>query len=185
MTNGSSKAALIVVDMLNTYEHPDGDRLKESARDVVPVIAEMIDGARRADAPVVYVNDNHGDWTAGRSKLTEWALGGDPSLIEPIKPPSEVPFLVKARHSVFYSTQLEYLLREQEVTELVLVGQVTEQCILYSALDAYIRHFEVTVPRDAVAHIHEDLAEAALRLMETNMSATILDSGRAPELLAP
>jgi nicotinamidase-related amidase len=185
MNNGSSKAALIVVDMLNRYDHPDADRLKESARDVVPVIADMIQSARAADAPVVYVNDNHGDWTAGRRKLTEWALGGDPSLVEPIRPPSEVPFLVKARHSVFYSTQLEYLLREFEVTELVLVGQVTEQCILYSALDAYIRHFEVTVPRDAVAHIHEDLAEAALRLMETNMSANIIDAQRVPELLAP
>jgi nicotinamidase-related amidase len=50
---------------------------------------------------------------------------------------------------------------------------VTEQCILYSALDAYIRHFEVAVPRDAVAHIHEHLADAALELMERNMSAEI------------
>jgi nicotinamidase-related amidase len=54
---------------------------------------------------------------------------------------------------------------------LILTGQVTEQCILYSALDAYVRHFEVVVPRDAVAHIHEDLAEAALRMMRSNMRA--------------
>jgi nicotinamidase-related amidase len=48
---------------------------------------------------------------------------------------------------------------------------VTEQCILYSALDAYIRHLDVAVPRDAVAHIHEHLAGAALELMELNMDA--------------
>jgi nicotinamidase-related amidase len=179
-----SKAALLVIDMLNDYDHPDGDRLKPSAAEVVPVIAEMIDTARSADAPVIYVNDNHGDWTAGRSKLTKRAMRGDPALIEPIAPPSEVPFLVKARHSAFYSTQLEYALRELEVTELILTGQVTEQCILYSALDAYIRHFDVTIPRDAVACIHPDLADAALRLMETNMRAKVLDSGRVPELLA-
>jgi nicotinamidase-related amidase len=56
----------------------------------------------------------------------------------------------------------------------VLVGQVTEQCILYTALDAYVRHYRVAVPRDAVAHIHADLAEAALRMMELNMAAEIV-----------
>ena len=58
----------------------------------------------------------------------------------------------------------------------MLVGQVTEQCILYSALDAYVRHFAVAVPRDAVAHIHEELADAALRMMERNMSADVGDA---------
>jgi nicotinamidase-related amidase len=56
----------------------------------------------------------------------------------------------------------------------VLTGQATEQCILYSALDAHIRHIPVIVPRDAVAHIHEDLAEAALRMMEINMEADVV-----------
>ena len=55
----------------------------------------------------------------------------------------------------------------------MLVGQVTEQCILYSALDAYVRHFAVAVPRDAVAGIHADLADAALRMMERNMRADV------------
>jgi nicotinamidase-related amidase len=81
--------------------------------------------------------------------------------------------VVKARHSVFYETQLEYLLRQEEIGRLVLTGQVTEQCILYSALDAYVRHFEVVVPRPAVAHIHEDLAGAALRMMKENMRAEV------------
>src|SRR4051812_39882010 len=158
----SSNTALVVVDMLNRYEHPDADRLRESVRETVGPMADLIAAARESDTLLVYVNDNHGDWTAGRRKLSEWALeGSDPSLVEPILPPSDVPFLVKARHSAFYSTQLEYLLREQEVERIVVVGQVTEQCVLYSALDAYIRHFEVAVPRDAVAHIYPDLADAA------------------------
>ncbi|HUR83801.1 MAG TPA: isochorismatase family protein [Solirubrobacteraceae bacterium] len=72
-----------------------------------------------------------------------------------------------------YSAPLEYLLRQEEVERIVLVGQVTEQCILDSALDAYVRHFEVAIPRDAVAHIHEDLADAALQMMQRNMSADV------------
>jgi nicotinamidase-related amidase len=55
----------------------------------------------------------------------------------------------------------------------VLAGQVTEQCILYSALDAYVRHLRVTVPPDGVAHIHEDLSDAALKMMERNMRAEL------------
>jgi nicotinamidase-related amidase len=179
-----SKAALLVVDMLNRYDHPDADKLKASVREVVPVIAGMIDRWRSAGATVIYVNDNHGDWTVGRHELTDWAMGGEPSLVEPIAPPDDVPFLVKARHSAFYSTQLEYLLHQLEIEEIVLVGQVTEQCILYTALDAYIRHFRLTVPRDGVAHIHPDLADAALRMMELNMHTTVVDSGRVPEPLA-
>jgi nicotinamidase-related amidase len=177
-TSGSS--ALIVVDMLNRYEHEDAEPLRASVREVLPTISEMIRWARDADILTVYVNDNHGDWTAGRSRLTQWALeGADPSLVEPIMPERDTPFLVKARHSVFYATQLEYMLRQHGVDHLVLVGQVTEQCILYSALDAYIRHFQVTVAHDAVAHIDEDLARAALRMMEVNMRADVVRGDEA------
>jgi nicotinamidase-related amidase len=66
---------------------------------------------------------------------------------------------------------------QEEIDRIVLAGQVTEQCILYSALDAYIRHVDVAVPRDAVAHIFEDLAEASLTLMERNMHAAVCDAG--------
>jgi nicotinamidase-related amidase len=102
------------------------------------------------------------------------------SVIEPILPADDAPFLVKARHSAFYETQLEYLLRHADVDRVVLSGQVTEQCILYSALDAYVRHFQVVVVRDAVAHIHKDLAEAALRMMNRNMGAKIVSTSEMP-----
>jgi nicotinamidase-related amidase len=177
--------ALIVIDMLNRYEHEDGDRLLESVRGMVPALGRLIATARQANALTIYVNDNHGDWTAGRAQLGQWALAGaDPSVIEPILPRDDVPFLIKARHSVFYETQLEYLLRDKVIDRVVLCGQVTEQCILYSALDAYVRHFEVIVARDAVAHIHEDLADAALRMMKRNMRAEIISDGHDQYLAA-
>ena len=80
----------------------------------------------------------------------------------------------KVRHSAFYATPLSYLLTRMDTTQVILTGQVTEQCILYSALDAYVRHFEVTVPSDAVAHIDADLGDAALRMMERNMRASVV-----------
>jgi nicotinamidase-related amidase len=167
-------SALIVVDMLNHYEHPDADLLIASVRERLPAVRELIERARDADVLTIYVNDNHGDWSAGRPEVSERALAGKaPDLIEPILPEPSLPFVVKARHSIFYETQLEYLLRQEEIERIVLTGQVTEQCILYSALDAYVRHFSVGIAEDAIAHIHPELAEAALRMMERNMNAEI------------
>jgi nicotinamidase-related amidase len=172
----ASPTALIVVDMLNAYDHEDAEPLMESVRAAIEPLRGLIAESAERELLTVWVNDNHGDWAAGRSELVQRALqGAAPDLVEPIAPDHSVPFVVKARHSVFYETQLEYLLHEQGVKRLVLAGQVTEQCILYSALDAYVRHFEVAVARDAVAHIHRDLAEAALKMMELNMRAEVAD----------
>jgi nicotinamidase-related amidase len=106
--------------------------------------------------------------------------GARPDLVEPIVPPEDALFVAKARHSIFYGTPLEYLLAQEDVGRVVLAGQVTEQCILYSALDAYVRHLDVAIPRDAVAHIDEELARAALAMMERNMAAEILSPGAGP-----
>ncbi|WP_327186766.1 isochorismatase family cysteine hydrolase [Streptomyces sp. NBC_01334] len=173
-----SKTALIVIDMINTYDHPDADLLLPSARKVVPVAAGLLDRARRAGEPVVYVNDNFGQWRSHHGELLDEALSGPHAgLVEPLVPDAESLFVVKARHSIFFETPLSYLLQQEGIDHLVLCGQVAEQCVLYSALDAHIRHFDVTVPRDAVAHIHADLADAALVMMERNMGARVRDSG--------
>jgi nicotinamidase-related amidase len=167
--------ALIVIDMINTYDHEDGDRLRESAQDVVPVIADLLARAREAGAPVIYVNDNFGHWRSDRQAIVDDALAGEHAgLVEAIAPDEDALFVIKARHSIFYETPLGYLLRQEGIEEIVLTGQATEQCVLYSALDAHIRHIPVVVPREAVAHIHADLAEAALGMMEVNMEAEVV-----------
>jgi nicotinamidase-related amidase len=169
-----SRTALVVIDMINGYDHADAERLVPSARAAVPRIAELIERAGREDAPVVYVNDNFGSWRSDQDRIVATVLAGPHAdLVEPIRPGEDALFVVKARHSIFFQTPLEYLLGQEDIDRLVLVGQVTEQCILYSALDAHIRHLRVCVPRDAVAHIHPDLADAALRMMELNMGAEV------------
>lgn len=174
---GPGRTALLIIDMLNDYAHEDGDRLRENARPVVPVIAGIARRARDAGQLVVWVNDNHGDWAADRESLLASAREGAGSeLIDPIAPDRDVPFIVKSRHSVFYGSPLEYLLNVEQVGRLVLTGQVTEQCILYSALDAYLRRFSLVVARDGVAAIDDELADAALRMMASNMRADVLDA---------
>jgi nicotinamidase-related amidase len=169
-----SRSALIVIDMVNAYDFPDADKVVPSATKAVPVIRELIERAADDGTPVIYVNDNFGHWRSNRDELVEEALEAPHAdLVDPIRPSDDSLFVVKARHSIFYQTPLEYLLSQEEVGSVTLTGQVTEQCVLYSALDAYIRHLDVRVPPDAVAHIHEDLAKAALTMMERNMSADL------------
>jgi nicotinamidase-related amidase len=171
------RSALIVIDMLNSYEHADADKLTRSVERVLPNIESLIARARDEDVLTIYVNDNFGSWRSDQDELLETALASQyRHLVEPIAPQEDTLFVVKARHSAFYQTPLEYLLSQEEVDRIVLTGQVTEQCILYSALDAYIRHLQVVVPSDATACIHEDLAEASLKMMELNMAAEITDA---------
>jgi nicotinamidase-related amidase len=168
------RTALVVVDMVNSYDHADAERLTRSVERSLPAMERLIGRAQDEGVLTIYVNDNFGAWRSSRQELLDTALSGPYGhLVEPVAPPDEALFVVKARHSIFFQTPLEYLLGQEEVGRVVLVGQVTEQCILYSALDAYIRHLEVVVPRDAVAHIHEHLAGAALELMELNMDADV------------
>lgn len=172
-----NRPALIVIDMINAYDHEDAEQLVASARQTVPVVRKLIDRAHDADAEIIYVNDNRGRWRSQVDDIVAAALGGPhPDLVESIQPDEDSQFVVKARHSIFYQTPLEYLLSRQGISHIVLCGQVTEQCVLYSALDAHIRKIDVTVARDAVAHIDPDLAEAALRMMERNMGAVVADA---------
>lgn len=165
--------------MVNDYDFEDAAKLRASVEESLPRMVDLVERAREQDVRTIYVNDNHGAWHQGRAELVDTVLAGEHAhLVEPIAPGDSVDFVVKARHSIFYETPLEYLLPDGEIDKLILVGQVTEQCILYSALDAYIRHFEVHVPRDAVAHIHSDLAEAALKMMQVNMAADLTPAGK-------
>lgn len=168
-------AALLVIDMMNPYEHEDADALMRSVESAVEPLAGLLAQAReRDDVELIWINDNYEDFAATRDQLVERAIGGRrPDLVEPLLPPADAAFMQKVRHSAFYGTALDHHLRHQGIEALILTGQVTEQCILYTALDAYVRQYQLTIVRDAVAHIDEALGDAALRMMERNMRARI------------
>jgi nicotinamidase-related amidase len=170
-----SDTAVVVIDMMNTYQHDDAEDLIPNVEKIIDPLAELVRRARDADdVDLVYVNDNYGDFSAEFSDIVRAALdGARPDLIKPIAPAGASRLMTKVRHSAFYATALAYLLGRLETKRLILTGQVTEQCILYTALDAYVRHLPVVIPTDAVAHIDADLGKAALKMMEQNMSAEL------------
>jgi nicotinamidase-related amidase len=170
-------SALVVIDMLNTYDFEDAEKLVPSAREVVPKISALVARAKDEDVPVIYVNDNYGDWNSSAEELLQRALEGkEPDLVEPLRPPDDAAFVIKARHTIFFGTPLDHLLASEGVDRLVLTGQVTEQCVFYSALDAHVRGIEVAVPADAVACINPDWAQATLDMMQGNMGADLTAS---------
>lgn len=171
-----SETALLVIDMMNTYEHEDADALVPNVENIVDPLADLISRARdREDVDLVYVNDNYGDFTADFDDVVKAALDGErPDLVSPIAPDKDRLRVTKVRHSAFYASSLAYLLRRLETERLIITGQVTEQCILYSALDAYVRHFSFIVPPDCVAHIDPELGDAALTMMNKNMHAELV-----------
>jgi nicotinamidase-related amidase len=170
-----TEVAVLVIDMMNTYQHPDAEQLAAHVAEIVDPLADLLAKARdRDDVDVIYVNDNYGDFTAQFSDIVRSALDGErPDLVEPIVPAPGCRLMTKVRHSAFYSTSLAYLLGQLGPQRVILTGQVTEQCILYTALDAYVRHFPIIVPPDAVAHIDPELSDAALTMMHNNMDAEI------------
>lgn len=173
-----SATALLVLDMVTAYDFEDADRVAAHATEPVQRIAELVGRAREADTTIVYVNDNYGRWNASRDELGDRARAGRrPELVAPIAPEPDDAFVWKARHSAFFETSLNYLLRSRDIDRLVVTGQVTEQCVVYTALDAYIRHFELVVPTDAVVPIYPHLAEAALEMMRRNMRAETPTAG--------
>lgn len=92
-----SETALLVIDMLNTYDHPDAGDLADHAEGMVGTLADLIGRAReRDDVDVIYVNDNHGDFSADRRDLVRAALDGErPDLVEPIAPGDDATFLTR------------------------------------------------------------------------------------------
>jgi nicotinamidase-related amidase len=167
--------AVLVIDMLSAYRHEDAEKLARNVENIVDPLADLISRTReRDDVDLIYVNDNYGDFTCDFGDILRAALDGErPDLVKPIAPDRDSLRLPKVRHSAFYSTALHYLLGRRGAQRLILTGQVTEQCILYTALDAYVRHYSFVVPPDAVAHIDADLGKAALQMMQQNMDADV------------
>jgi nicotinamidase-related amidase len=167
-------SALIVVDMISPYDFPDAEEVVRRAQEPVQRMAELVERARSEGTKVIWANDNYGDFNSSSEELVQRALEGEhPELVEPLRPGDDDAFVIKLRHSAFYTTPLEYLLATQELGRIVLVGQVTEQCILYTAHDAYLRNFRVAVASDAVVGIDDELSAAALKMMERNIGADV------------
>jgi nicotinamidase-related amidase len=169
-----SKAALLLIDVINDFDFPEGKQLLELALPVGRNIAALKQRARAAGIPVIYVNDNFGRWQSDFKKIvahaTETAAVGK-SFVELLLPDDDDYFVLKPKHSGFYSTTLDLLLIHLNAKNLILTGIAGNNCVLVTANDAYMRDYKVFVPSDCVVSNTEDENQYALTQMETVLKA--------------
>jgi nicotinamidase-related amidase len=175
-------AALLLIDVLNDLEFEDGDRLLASALPMARALAALKRRAREAGIPVVYVNDNFGKWRSDFRQQLDHCLHDDVRgrpVVELLVPDDEDYFVLKPKNSGFYHTTLPLLLEYLEVSTVILTGIATDNCVLYTASDAYMRDLAVVVPEDCVAAIDAAHHSAALEQMRTTLKA---DTTRSADL---
>jgi len=169
-----SGAALLLIDVINHFDFPEGDGLLELAQPVGKNIAELKQRAKVAGIPCVYVNDNFGKWQSDFKKLVARCTAADAKGKEFVKllvPDDADYFVLKPKHSGFYSTTLDLLLTHLNAKNLILTGIAGNNCVLFTANDAYMRDFKVFVPEDCVVSNTEEENRYALKQMETVLKA--------------
>jgi nicotinamidase-related amidase len=171
-----SGAALLLIDVVNDFEFEGGDALLELALPVGKNIANLKRLAKQAGIPAIYVNDNFGKWQSDLNKIVSHCLDDGvrgESFVRLVLPEEDDYFVLKPKHSGFYCTSLELLLEHLGARSLILAGIAGNNCVLFTANDAYMRDFKLVVPADcSVSQIVED-NENALKQMEKVLKANI------------
>jgi nicotinamidase-related amidase len=150
----SSSIALLVIDVINDLDFPGSERLLEFALPMARRIAELKRRLKQEGIPAIYVNDNFGRWRSDFKSLVEHCLAPDcvgRPLVELLHPESDDYFVVKPKHSGFFSTVLDTLLEYLGTKTVILTGLATNICVLFTANDAYMRDLRLIVPSDCVA----------------------------------
>jgi nicotinamidase-related amidase len=174
-----SNVALLLIDLINDLEFHRGDELLEYALPAAERVATLRRRARDLRIPVIYVNDNFGRWRSDFSAQVEHCLRdnvrGRP-LAEALRPQEDDYFVLKPKHSGFFSTTLDLLLDYLEAKVLVLTGIAGNNCVLFTANDAYMRDFRLIVPSDCVASNSEEDNRHALEQMQVVLKADVRPS---------
>jgi nicotinamidase-related amidase len=170
------RAALLVIDMINDLDFDEGRALLPHATSAAKSIRALGATAREAGVPVVYVNDNYGQWHSERSLIVEHcsregALGRD--VVKSLEPEDDDYFVMKPQFSGFYSTNLPALLPRLGAQRLILTGVSADICVLFTAADAHMREYDLWVPADCVASFDPQRTRWALEIMKNSMKAEV------------
>jgi nicotinamidase-related amidase len=175
----NAPVALLLIDVINDLAFADGKALLKQALPMAKKIAALKRRARQAGIPSIYVNDNFGRWRSDFRELLRHCLDeevpGKP-LAMLLQPEEEDYFVLKPKHSGFYSTTLELLLQALGVHTLILTGIAGNICVLFTANDAYVRSYTLVIPADCVASKTVRENKSALHLMQTVLKADIRPS---------
>ena len=174
-----SEIAIVLIDVINDLEFPEGDQLLEAALPAARNIARLTQRAREAKVPVIYVNDNFGRWRSDFKKIVDRCLHDDVRgrpIVELLVPDENDYFVLKPKHSGFFSTTLDLLLEYLGVRTLIVAGFAGNNCVLFTANDAYMRDYQLIIPADCTASNTPEDNENALQQMQHVLKADIKPS---------
>jgi nicotinamidase-related amidase len=169
-----SEVVLLLIDVINDLEFEGGEELLRNALPAARNIVDLKVRAREAKVPVIYANDNFGRWRSDFNKTVEHCLRdqvrGQP-IAEILKPSDDDYFVLKPKHSGFFSTTLDLLLEYLGARTLVLTGIAGNNCVLFTANDAYMRDYKLIIPADCLASINQTDNDNALKQMQEVLKA--------------
>ena len=173
--------ALLLIDVINDLEFENNRTIVKHSGRLANRIAALKKRARAADIPTIYVNDNFGKWQSDFQKQLDHCLNDGVRgkvLVERLKPEADDYFVLKPKHSGFFSTTLDTVLRYLGAHTLILTGLAGDRCVLFTANDAFLREYRVCVPSDCVLSNDTRQNQQALKLMERVLEADICPSSK-------
>jgi nicotinamidase-related amidase len=175
----TAPVALLLIDVINDLAFAHGKALLKHALPMATKLAALKRRAKQAGIPSIYVNDNFGRWQSDFQKVLRHCLDEEvcgKSLATLLQPDDEDYFVLKPKHSGFYSTTLELLLQALGAHILILTGIAGNICVLFTANDAYMRGYRLVIPADCVASQTMRENQSALHLMQTVLKADVRPS---------
>ncbi|WHZ26743.1 MAG: Nicotinamidase [Nitrospira sp.] len=169
-----TQTCLLIIDMINEFTFDGAEKLFPAIEQTAATIATLKQRAKSVGLPVLYVNDNFGKWRSDFKTLVDRCLESDcrgKRIAEILRPEENDYFVLKPKHSGFYATPLELLLRHLNIQRVVLTGVAGDNCVLFTAADAYMRNFDVVVPADCTVSINPDANRSALEHMRHTLKA--------------
>ena len=169
-----SDVALLLIDVINDLDFPEANQLLRYARPMAKKLLRLKKRAKKAGVPVIYVNDNFGRWRSDFRRqvvhcLRESSRGHQ--IVALLRPDEDDYFVLKPKHSGFFSTTLETLLRYLGPKKLILTGIAGNFCVLFTANDAYMRDYDLMIPSDCTVSNTAVENRQALALMRKFLKA--------------
>ena len=175
------ETALLLIDVINALDFPEAPQLLRYAPAMTRKLKRLKERAARAGIPAIYVNDNFGRWRSDFRAQVEFCLGAESrgrEIVAALQPGEEDYFVLKPKHSGFFASTLETLLRYLGAKRLILTGMAGNFCVLFTANDAYMRDYELFVPADCSVSNTQQENRRALQLMKRYLKADIRPSAR-------
>jgi nicotinamidase-related amidase len=171
-----SPVALLIIDVINPLDFPEANQIIRFVPSMTKAIGRLKKRARRVGVPAIYINDNFGRWRSDFRHQVDFCLQRGRrgrAMVEELQPDSRDYFVLKPKHSGFFATTLDTLLRYLGARRLILTGIAGNFCVLFTANDAYMRDYQIVVPSDCVISNTETENRRALELMRKFLKADI------------